>query len=154
MNDSELETLLLATRAANPGDSHTAYMKEAWLLIALCRQEEGIALARRAQQVWGVNRAKIRSPYGGSIYWAPWIAEAAVALAERDWSQAAECARTVLRDFSEEDRAGVLLELALQAQGLLHPTRAMHFCDDAAQQLADFDLRAYALKALESPTGA
>jgi hypothetical protein len=121
-------------------------MKEAWILIALRRQAEGIAMARRAQRVWKVNFDKVKPRYGGSIFWEPWRAEAAVALAEGSWSRAEECATTVLRDFDEEDGAYVLLELALHAQGRLHPERVWRVCSDPAQELADFDLRAYALR--------
>jgi hypothetical protein len=32
-----------------------------------------------------------------------------------------------------------LYELALQAQGQIHPERLFHFCRDAARELADFD---------------
>lgn len=149
MNDTELEVELQATRAANPGDDHALYMNEVWLLIALGREAEATAIARRAQQVWEVNRAKIDSPYGGSIYWEPWIAEAAIALAEGNWSRAEQCAGMVLMDFSEEDAAGVLLELALQAQGRLHPERVLCFSSDPARELADFDLRAYALERVQ-----
>jgi hypothetical protein len=148
MTDAELETKLQEIRAKNPGDSHSLYMKEVWLLIALGRQSEGVTLARRAQQVWAVNRAKVSSPYGGSIYWDPWIAEAAVALAEGDWSRAEECSRRVLCDFGEEDSAGFLHELALEAQGRLHPDRVLKF-GGGAEALANFDLRAYALKRAE-----
>jgi hypothetical protein len=148
LSDNELEARLQATRAANPGDSHTSYMQEAWLLIALRRQEEGVAMARRAQEVWSSNRAKQakHSLYGGSLYWDPWIAEAAVALAEGSWRYAEECARTVLTDFDEEDAAHFLLELALQAQGRLSPERMWVLCKDPVRELADFDLRAYALR--------
>jgi hypothetical protein len=146
MNETELETVLRATRAANPGDSHTSHMQEAWLLIALGRAGEGLAAARRAQEVWAMNHAKVRAPYGGAIYWDPWIAEAAVALAQRNWSHAEHCALRVLKDFSEEQSAGVLLELALQAQGRLHPERVLCFSRDPARELAAFDLRAYAAK--------
>jgi hypothetical protein len=148
-SDAELEMELLATRDANPGDSHHLYMKEAWLLIALRRQSEGVETARRAQQVWGVNRAKVHSPYGGSTYWTPWIAEAAVALAEGSWSRAEECAKEVLMDFSEEDRAYALLELALQAQGQLEPERIWSISRNPARKLANFDLRTYALRYLK-----
>jgi len=123
-------------------------MKEAWLLIALGRQTEGIATARQAQDVWKIGRAKNPSPYGGSIFWAPWILEAAVALGEGNWSQARYCAGVVLRDFEEDQTAGTLYELALQAQGQLPPDRLFHFSDNAAQELADFDLRAYALRGI------
>ena len=110
VTDADLEKELQATRDANSGDSHYHYMKEAWLLIALRRQSEGIELAQQAQRVWAVNRAKHPSPYGGSIYWEPWIAEAAIALAEGHWSRAEECARKVLVDFEEEGNAdGVAL---------------------------------------------
>ena len=145
VNDTELEAELQATQAGNPGDSHCLYMKEAWLLIALRRPVEGIAMARRAQQVWQVNR-KPREPYGGLIFWEPWIAEAAVALAEGNWSRAEECASQVLRDFDEEHVSYVLLELALHAQGRLHPERVWSVCKDPARALAEFDLRAYALR--------
>lgn len=145
MSDTELEAELQATQAANPGDSHELYMREAWLLVALRRQAEGIATARRAQQAWQVFRMKVHSPYGGSIYWAPWNLEAAVALAEGDWSRAEQCTTMVLMDFEEQDDAGVLHELALHAQGQLHPDRFYHFSSDPARELAAFDLRAYAL---------
>src|SRR5262245_44441013 len=113
-SDTALEAELQKTRAANAGD-HSACMKEAWLLIALRRQVEALEVSRRAQQVWVVNRAKEKpTPHGGSIYWDPWIAEAAVALAEGSWRHAEESARTVLRDFDEHDDAYFLLELALQ----------------------------------------
>lgn len=121
-------------------------MKEAWLLIALRRQSEGIERAQQAQRVWAVNRAKHPSPYGGSKYWEPCIAEAAIALAEGCWSHAEEWARRVLVDFEEEDNAGFLYELALQAQGRLHPHRMLRFSQDAAQDLTNFDLHAYALQ--------
>ena len=146
VTDADLEKELQATRDANSGDSHYHYMKEAWLLIALRRQSEGIELAQQAQRVWAVNRAKHPSPYGGSIYWEPWIAEAAIALAEGHWSRAEECARKVLVDFEEEGNAGILYELALQAQGRLYPNRVLRFSQDAAQDLANFDLHAYALQ--------
>jgi len=146
MTDAELEQELQATRAANPGDSHHLYMKEAWLLIALYQQSAGVELARQAQQVWATNRAKTPSPYGGSKYWNPWIAEAAVALAEGNWGHAEQCARVILSDYEEQPDAGYLYELALQAQGQLHPERLFPFCRDAAQELADFDLRTFALR--------
>jgi hypothetical protein len=146
VSDAELETKLQATRSANPGDDHRLYIKEAWLLIALGRQEEGVTTARRAQQVWEVNRAKVHSPYGGSIFWQPWIVEAAVALAEGNWSRAEECTEMVLKDFSEEDSAYALLELALQAQGRLDPERYWSISRNPARKLANFDLRAYALR--------
>ncbi len=146
MTDAELERKLKATRVANPGDSHHLYMQEAWLLIALGRRSEGIALARQAQRCWKTNRAKQASSYGGSLYWEPWIAEAAIALAEENWSYAEQCAGAVLVDFEEEQQAGILYELALYAQGRLAPNRVLRFSNNAARQLADFDLRAYALK--------
>jgi len=68
MTDAELEQELQATRAANPGDSHHLYMKEAWLLIALYQQSAGVELARQAQQVWARNGAKTPSPSGGSNF--------------------------------------------------------------------------------------
>jgi hypothetical protein len=145
MIDWELEAKLRASREANPGDSHICYMQEAWLLIALGRRVEGIDVARRAQRVWSLNRAKVNSPYGGAVYWDPWIAEAAVALAERDWGRAKQCAERVLMDFGEEDSAGFLWELAVQAQGRLKPDRIFHFSRDPERDLAEFDLRTYAL---------
>lgn len=150
MTDAELEAELQATRAANPGDSHSLYVKEAWLLIALQRQSEGVTVARKAQKVWAVNRAKLALPYGGMTFWEPWIAEAAVALAEGNWSHARECAQTVLIDFGEEEGAGFLNELALEAQGRLHPDRVLNF-GGSAKALANFDLRAYALERASNP---
>jgi len=76
----------------------------------------------------------------------PWIAEAAVALADGSWSQAEECARKVLRDFDEEDAAYALLELSLQAQGRLSPERVWAVSNDPARDLAEFDLRSYAIQ--------
>jgi hypothetical protein len=145
MIDWELEAKLRASREGNPGDSHGHYMQEAWLLIALGRLVEGIDVAHRAQRVWKLNRAKLNSPYGGTIYWDPLVAEAAVALAERDWDRAEQCAQMVLADFGEEESAGFLWELAVQAQGRLHPDRLFHFSRDPERDLAEFDLRTYAL---------
>lgn len=146
MTDAELEQALQAVRAANSNHDHHLYMKEAWLLIALRRHAEGLALAQQAQRAWAEQVAQLQARNVGSRYWEPWLAEAAVALGEGNWSRAASCANQVLVDFEEHQEAGRLAEMALQALGLLHPQRVLQFCRDAAQELAQFDLQIYALR--------
>ncbi|QQE66625.1 hypothetical protein GFS31_33250 [Leptolyngbya sp. BL0902] len=52
MTEAELEQVLQATRAANSNQDHHWYRKEAWLLIALYRHAEGLAVAQQAQRAW------------------------------------------------------------------------------------------------------
>lgn len=144
-SDDELERELKATWDANRGDSYCLLMREAWLLIALRRESDGVEVADRAQRVWQQKRADSPSPYAGSVFWDPWLARGAVALAEGNWSRAKRCVRTILIDFPEHDEAGALSELALQAEGQLRPNRLFHFTRDPERDLAEFDLRKYAL---------
>jgi hypothetical protein len=150
MDDAELEAVLQALRSKNvDGTDHCRFMLEAWALFALGRRSEGLQLTERAARVWQLNRAGA-GPHGGSIFWEPCIARAAVALSEQQWRRATDFALQVLRDFDEEDEALRLWGLAVHAQGERLPARLDLAREQRARELAEFDLRAYAVQHLES----
>jgi uncharacterized protein (DUF1330 family) len=122
------------------------HMRAAWILIALGRYDEAITSAGEANRA---RRASIafapESPYGGTVLWQACEARAVAHLARGQWSEAEQAAREALADFEEQDGNYRLYELALQAQGRLHPDRVYKVSKDPARELAEFDARRYAL---------
>ena len=125
------------------------HMRAAWLLIALGRYDEAIASASEANRTRTAAVALTRQPPPGAVLWQACEAKAVAHLARRQWSQVEEATHEALRDFEEEDKNYRLHELALQAQGRLHPNRIYKVSKDPARELAEFDAKRYALHRIQ-----
>ncbi len=113
-------------------------MRAAWLLIALGRYDEAITSAGEAYRIRQLE-------WPGQVLWVACEAQAVAHLARGEWSKAENAARLALQNWGEEESNYRLCELALQAQGRLHPDRVWKVCKDAARDLAQFDAKSYAL---------
>src|SRR6266516_4218959 len=131
---------LSAALAAAQRDGRDLY--RAWLLIALGRYDEAVDAAELAQQKYRSERGS--QPYGGFVLWEACAAQAVAYLACERWADAEGASRYALQDFGEETANYRLYELALHAQGRLHPNRFLKMVEDPDRELAEFDAAKYA----------
>lgn len=151
MEEAELEPELAAVRReaaalgdGSPGRAWELHLRAAWLLIALHRPDEAPPAAARAQRSWARARGAAGTGHGGGVLWEACAAEAVAHLAVGRPEAAEASARQALADFEEEESNAYLLELALQAQGRLHPERFRRVTQDPARELAEFDAARFA----------
>jgi hypothetical protein len=122
------------------------HMRAAWFLIAFGRYDEAIVSAEQADRArTASSRFDSVRARGGAVLWEACEAKAVVYLAREQWFQAEEATLRALWDFEEQDANYRLHELALQAQGRLHPDRIRKVSEDPARELAEFDAKRYAL---------
>jgi uncharacterized protein (DUF1330 family) len=117
------------------------HMRAAWLMIALDRYGDAVASAREAQEARSASLLYLP----GTALWEACEAQAVAHLACGQWSEAENAAIRALGDFEEQEANYYLLELALQAQGRLHPDRVRKVSKDPTRDLAEFDAKRYAL---------
>ncbi|RFU37664.1 hypothetical protein DZF91_31715 [Actinomadura logoneensis] len=126
------------------------HLRAAWLLVADGRYDDAVEAAEAGNRARSAAMAASTGPgYGGAVSWEACEVEAVTWLARGKWRRAEKAARRALQDFDEQVDNYRLLELALQAQGKLHPDRVWKESDDPARDLAEFDARRYALRKLE-----
>lgn len=151
----ELERVLgeLSEEEATPEpdlQSHLRRMnlqiRAAWLLVADGRYDDAVKAAEAGNRARSAAMAASSGPaYGGAVSWEACEVEAVAWLARGKWKKAERAAQRALSDFDEQVDNYRLLELALHAQGKLHPDRVWKETEDPARELAEFDARRYAL---------
>lgn len=140
MDETELERDLTELRHPRRWSDH---LRKTWILIALGRFNDAILCATLAREA--ARNDLVGNPRGPAEIT---VAETVAHLGAHHWAQAEKAILSHLSHYPDDGPAEYLYELALQGQGRLHSINPWMMDQDPAEELASFDARERAVRAL------